>query len=501
MIIFGFLPVIAFFSLYRYFTTQQKDIGPGRRVAFLKAAIIWGFLVVVVTELLSYVYAINVVSLAVYWSAVAIFFFILSLTSKTGWFPLIKTLLGLTLFEKYVCFFIGFFTLLTFIVAALACPNSWDANIYHLSRVAFWKQNHSVAHYPTPDYRQLFLPPWVEYAELQFQVLTNSDYFACLTSWFAYGGNALVVSLLGALWGANRVQQLLMALAVLTIPTAITEASGVRGDIILSFWSVVFVTMLVWSLRKAELGNILLTGIALGLGVLSKGTMYLLALPLLLWFLFEAIHQFNWKKALIAVLIIVVAALAVNSAFYWRNYKQLGCIITQRDEQYVVTHQMTLPLVFSNVIKNVFSQLGTPIHGINRSIEGLVNQLHQWLHIDPLDPRADYQGNVFKVYVGTYEEQVTNCLQVLLIIIGGIGLLVMGLKEKRFELCRLLFALGVAFVYISSSILWSVNLTRFLLSVMVIALPLVFLWIARQRRPRWILWILVTMLVVFSSKI
>ena len=36
---------------------------------------------------------------------------------------------------------------------------------------------------------------------------------------------------------------------------------------------------------------------------------------------------------------------------------------------------------------------------------------------------------------------------------------------------------------------------RFLLSVMVVALPLVFLWIGNNRWPKWILWFLVTLMI------
>lgn len=44
---------------------------------------------------------------------------------------------------------------------------------YHMSRVAHWAQNRNVEHYPTPIVRQLFQPPWAEFAILQSYVLTG----------------------------------------------------------------------------------------------------------------------------------------------------------------------------------------------------------------------------------------------------------------------------------------------------------------------------------------
>jgi hypothetical protein len=51
---------------------------------------------------------------------------------------------------------------------------------YHLARVAHWGQNHTVAFYPTHIVRQLYQPPWAEYAMLHLYILAGGDRLANL---------------------------------------------------------------------------------------------------------------------------------------------------------------------------------------------------------------------------------------------------------------------------------------------------------------------------------
>ena len=55
---------------------------------------------------------------------------------------------------------------LTGAIALFAVPITWDSMTYHLARVAHWAQDHTVAFYPTHVVRQLYPPPWAEYAML-----------------------------------------------------------------------------------------------------------------------------------------------------------------------------------------------------------------------------------------------------------------------------------------------------------------------------------------------
>ena len=70
---------------------------------------------------------------------------------------------------------IGVIVSLTGLIAFVAPPNNYDSMTYHLGRVVHWIQNHSVQHYPTNIDRQLFMPPWAEFAITHFYLLSTDD--------------------------------------------------------------------------------------------------------------------------------------------------------------------------------------------------------------------------------------------------------------------------------------------------------------------------------------
>ena len=59
-----------------------------------------------------------------------------------------------------------------FVLSIMAVPNSWDAMVYHMSRVAHWTHNRNVAYFATPITRELWAMPLaivaVVFALLQF---------------------------------------------------------------------------------------------------------------------------------------------------------------------------------------------------------------------------------------------------------------------------------------------------------------------------------------------
>jgi len=92
-------------------------------------------------------------------------------------------------------------------------------------------------------------------------------------------------------------------------------SSAAMFDILLAFWVLLAVVGVVQAAHKAETSSWLLTGLALGLGMLSKGPVILLhVLPLALLAPFWVHREFNWKRwyggLALAVLIGVAIILA-----------------------------------------------------------------------------------------------------------------------------------------------------------------------------------------------
>ena len=87
--------------------------------------------------------------------------------------------------------------------ALFAVPITWDSMSYHLARIAHWGQNHTVAFYPTHIVRQLYQPPWAEYAMLHLYILAGGDRLANLVQWVAMAVSLVGVSVIARQLGAG----------------------------------------------------------------------------------------------------------------------------------------------------------------------------------------------------------------------------------------------------------------------------------------------------------
>ena len=123
-------------------------------------------------------------------------------------------------------------------VALFAVPTTWDSMSYHLARVAHWAQNHTVAFYPTHIVRQLYQPPWAEFAMLHLYILAGSDRLANLVQWVAMAVSLVGVSVIARQLGAGPRGQLLSAFVCATIPMGIMQASTTQNDYVAALWLV-----------------------------------------------------------------------------------------------------------------------------------------------------------------------------------------------------------------------------------------------------------------------
>jgi hypothetical protein len=80
--------------------------------------------------------------------------------------------------------------------AWLSPPNSADAMAYHLPRVLYWAQAASVDFFPTSYYNQIMLPPLAEYFMLHTWVLSGGDRAVNLVQFFGFLGSVIGTSLI-----------------------------------------------------------------------------------------------------------------------------------------------------------------------------------------------------------------------------------------------------------------------------------------------------------------
>jgi hypothetical protein len=306
----------------------------------------------------------------------------------------------------------------TLVSAISAAPATWDAHVYHLSRIAHWIQNRNVAPYPTQIPRQLWSGPGAEYVVAHFEILTGSDRVVTLVQWLAFMGNILVASHIAAQLGAGRRGQLVAALAVATLPGAVAQASGAQVELLAAFWLSCAVSLFLEFVVKRNDGVSLvesvLFGLSIGLAILTKATAYLFFAPFVAWGFVNGLRH-SGARALRTWLVAGVTALAVLTPQYLRNLAVFGSPLGIPGAEGTVNNVFSPGALASNLVRNTALHFGTRTPAINRIAYDAVVGVHQGMGVDVNDPRTTFAGEPFRTVRLQYAEQTAGSpIQVLL---------------------------------------------------------------------------------------
>ena len=363
------------------------------------------------------------------------------------------------------------------LTAVLSPPNSADAMAYHLPRVVYWAQAHSVAFFATPYLNQICQPPLAEYLMLHTYLLTGGDHLVNLLTFGAFLGAVIGVSVLAAAMGLNRTGQALAALVCATLPNGILQASGAKNDWLLTF----FLVMAVYFAVRRE-GRWM--GLSVALALATKATGYLFAPPLLmagwLW------HGRPPKTATLrALAYAAIALLALDGPQYARNWQlsgsPLGYDSAQGDGLFRWRNEHPgWRSTVSNALRHTSEQLGGRSEQWNRSVFRAVLQIHRTLGLDPQDPETTFRWSHFAPpRNANHEADANNRWQLLLL---ALALAAAVLWRER---CWMLYggALVAAFLLFCFYLKWQPFMGRLELPLFVLGAPLAAFFLGRLRPP------------------
>jgi len=323
------LPLCAFVALFLHVLGRSEDaLAESWQRAFLLSAGLWGGLLTLMAEGLSLFHAIDRLWLSLLWLGVILVLAWVgrrqgSITSALrilrrpgvsfDWADRVllsgMTLIGLTLL----------------VIGLVSPPNNVDSLLYHMSRVVHWAENQSLQHYPTAYTHQLFMPIWAETTILNFRVLWGDDRPASLVQWFSMLGSLIGVSGIATLLGAPRKGQILAAAAAMAVPMGILQASSTQNDFVTTFWVICLAYFVVLS-RKRMLTRFETLGLslALGIGLLTKGSFFVYAPPLVLWFFLPRLRSENVRRLISEGLVLACVTVVLNLGFWSRNMITFG---------------------------------------------------------------------------------------------------------------------------------------------------------------------------------
>ena len=437
-----------------------------KRLNLIKAMVIFGFLVFAGTELLSLLHWLSFWGVAAYWLTV-IFVLLSSTNIRNAFLPGPLNMDRLTKTEILILSATGLIITLLGITAIVAPPNNFDSMTYHMGRIPHWIQNRSVDFYVTNITRQLWAGPMAEYIILHFQILSGSDYFANLVQWFAMAGSCVGGSLLAGYCGASRKGQIFTAFLVATIPMGIMQSTTTQNDYAVGFWLLSLFIFLYKLKLDQKTEYAVLSGICLGLGILTKGTMLIYGGTLMLWFFISSWKRVNLKW----LLLIGSVALMINAPHFYRNYQLGGHILTPAEASKELKNQEFNPKsVLSLLVRNIGLHLNTPFKAVNKTIEKSVYKFHDLMGMETNDLSTTL-GWEFRIFKGIDEDAIGNFFHLLFFVCAVLIFLIRKTYLQNRELRGLLIFIMLSFLAVCVSLKWQIWGSRLHLPLFVIGAP------------------------------
>lgn len=391
----------------------------------------------------------------------------------------------------------GGILVILFFTALYGYPNTSDGFTYHMTRIMHWLQNESLSHYPTHIPRQLYMPPFAEMVFLHIKSLYGGDGLLNLVPWIAIIACGIGVSKIVKEFGGTPFLQIFAFVLVVTLPEGIMKATSVKNDLILSFFLVSLAYFIIKSLKKAEKASAFKIGVVLGLAILVKGTGYLYALPIMIWW--GMAHLWKWRlKFWRPLLTVILAVLILNAGHYVRNfnlYDSPVAVESSARKDYS-NDLINLKAFVSNVVRNVTNHLGTPSKRVNKAIEKGVKDFHHWLGIDANDPRTTFEEHEYHVErISNNAALAQNFIHLMLIFLGIIIFVIQGFPKQYGRMGLYGLCVLGAFVLFALLLKWQISHTRLLTPLFILWVPFLAFTFSRSFSQKWIGLIAVILLI------
>ncbi len=361
---------------------------------------------------------------------------------------------------------------LTFVVALAAAPNNWDSMVYHNARVMEWWDHGSVAPWETSIDRQVRMPPLASYFKLALLGLTGNDVLFNLVQWLFFAFSIVAAGVLAAHLVPSDRAGPWAALLVATIPMAVLQSTSTQNDVVVTAYLLAAVFFLVHAFAEdgETVRDLALGGASVGLAFATKGTAYILAMPLAgaaAWAAAGRIARGPGRERRAWTVGLAVAAALVllpNAGFWWRNARALGSPVGSAYEVVRPSAFLSLgpgkapALAVSQVLRAAVLQLGQlRVVGIRGgALVAVLGRVHRALGVGVDEPGTSGPLPLTSAeWPALNHEDTAPSTATFLVLVGatGIALATRAFRGRRAVLAA--FAVGwVAWLVIAVGVRW-----------------------------------------------
>lgn len=476
-LIFSFIFIFFIFLILN----NKDDVFTNIRLSFIKSSIIISLLVVFFTELLSFFKILTSNYIIISWGIVFVVSFLVFayLIKKNN--ILLKNLknnISISFLEnkKLIFYFISIIIIiLSLFCIALTINNNWDSYTYHLPRVEYWIQNQNVDFYPTNNVRQLCLAPFAEYFILNLKLLSNSNLFNNFVQFFSLINCLLLVSLITKFFDLSKKMQLSSIIISLTIPMALLQSTTTQTDLVVSFFIISSIYFGISFIKNKKLfsWSLLFMSLSLSIGILTKATFYVFALPFCIFFAIYCLKSFKLKSFFILI-VLISSFIFVNGSFLLRNYNQFGSPLgPQKTSLFYLpslNEEFGIKEMLSNNIKNIGLHLALPSTAWNSGIDRIVTKFHKYINFPLNSNITSYFGIEYKTNFLLHHDTVGNFLHIFLFIFSFLIILTKFKSVSR-EIKIYLFLTILSILSFAFVLKWQPWQTRLDLPIFFLLIP------------------------------
>jgi hypothetical protein len=446
-----FISAFLNFIAYLVNPSSTKFTGPfsSIRLAFVKVFLSISLISYLLVEVLSFNNQLSFTSISIAWGLVAVGIGIFLWKNNSN---IHFTIISFKAIEKryqWLLIFGFIFVLLPLLLLSIFIPpNNWDSLAYHLPRIEHWIQNKNIYPYPTNLIRQIITPPFSEYVLLQLRILSVNDCFLNLLQYFSLIGVLFITTQLFQFLKINYKGQILLCAVLISLPMLIFQSTTTQTDLLSAFYLLAFILFSYLFVQDNNKASFIYLVIALSIGILTKYTIAIFALPFILYIIYHVLKQKNLSLLLFATTSSVIIAAIVLGPFLYRNYLAFGSLTgNEYFGASMSNSKISFAYTISNSIKNIADFISVQMNAFNHLMLSFIDSIHLLIGISVNDKGANWNEMNFIVNNHLNEDSAGSLLHFIIFIVSLV--LLFRWKDKKWVVLYIAGLLLTFFIYSS----------------------------------------------------